>query len=97
MPTHEEFAEILKIGMAIANDKFADIERSICKGKRLAIENVLDWLKVCIQTAESDIGRGVDPKDVLDTTLRAMKAMRDVYEDKLSKGVKLISRENDAA
>jgi enamine deaminase RidA (YjgF/YER057c/UK114 family) len=94
MPTHEEFSEILKLGMALAKEKFADTEMAICKGKRLAIENVLDWLKVCISTARSDLERGVDCKSVLDTTMRAMESMRDVYEEKLSKGVRLISSES---
>lgn len=93
MPTHEEFAEILKIGLALAKENFADTEIAICKGKRLAIENVLDWLKVCVSTARGDIERGVDAKEVLETTLKAMETMRDVYEEKLSKNVKLISRE----
>ena len=41
---HTEYEKALEKGMTIAADHFAEIELAICKGKRLALENVLDWL-----------------------------------------------------
>ena len=91
--THEEYESAFNKGRAVAAEHFAEIEMAICKGKRLALEQVLDWLKVCLRTARGDIERGVPVQDVLDTTLSSMESMKDVYAEKLSAGVKLISRE----
>ena len=89
---HKEYQEVLKMGMAIAADQFSEIELAICKGKRLALENVLDWLTVCVNTARSDLEKSNDPAGVLETTLSSMDAMRSVYEKKLASDVKLISK-----
>ena len=78
--------------MTIAADHFAEIELAICKGKRLAIENVLDWLTVCVRTAKRDLERTNDPKSVLDTTIAAMEEMKQVYREKLASDVKLVSK-----
>lgn len=89
---HKEYQEVLKMGMAIAADQFSEIELAICKGKRLALENVLDWLTVCVETARRDLEKSNDPAGVLETTLSSMDAMRSVYEKKLASDVKLISK-----
>ena len=41
---HQECTAMLEKGMSIAREHFAEIELAICKGKRMALENVLDWL-----------------------------------------------------
>lgn len=89
---HKEYQEVLKMGMGIAADHFAETELAICKGKRLALENVLDWLTVCVETARKDLESSNDPAGVLATTLNSMDAMRAVYEKKLSSDVRLISK-----
>lgn len=89
---HKEYQEVLKMGMAIAADQFSEIEMAICKGKRLALENVLDWLTVCVNTARSDLEKSKDYAGVLETTLASMDAMRNVYKEKLASDVKLISK-----
>lgn len=89
---HKEYQEVLKMGMGIAADHFAETELAICKGKRLALENVLDWLTVCVETARKDLEKSNDPAGVLSTTLNSMDAMRAVYEKKLSSDVRLISK-----
>ena len=89
---HKEYQEVLKMGMGIAADHFAETELAICKGKRLALENVLDWLTVCVETARKDLEKSNDPAGVLSTTLNARDAMRAVYEKKLSSDVRLISK-----
>lgn len=89
---HKEYQEVLKMGMGIAADHFAETELAICKGKRLALENVLDWLTVCVETARKDLEKSNDPVGVLSTTLNSMDAMRAVYEKKLSSDVRLISK-----
>ena len=89
---HKEYQGVLQMGMAIAADQFSEIEMAICKGKRLALENVLDWLTVCVNTARRDLEKSNDPAGVLETTLGSMDAMRSVYEKKLASDVKLISK-----
>ena len=89
---HKEYEAALEKGMTIAADHFAETELAICKGKRLALENVLDWLTVCVKTARQDLASSNDHAGVLTTTLNAMDAMRAVYEKKLSSDVKLISK-----
>lgn len=89
---HKEYQEVLKMGMGIAADHFAETELAICKGKRLALENVLDWLTVCVETARKDLESSNDHAGVLSTTLNSMDAMRAVYEKKLSSDVRLISK-----
>ena len=89
---HKEYEAALEKGMTIAADHFAEIEMAICKGKRMAIENVLDWLTVCVRTAKRDLERTGDPKSVLDTTIAAMEEMKAVYRDKLASDVKLVSK-----
>ena len=41
---HNDYAATLEKGMAIAREHFAEIELAICKGKRMALENVLKRL-----------------------------------------------------
>lgn len=89
---HKEYQEVLEKGMTIAADHFAEIEMAICKGKRLAIENVLDWLTVCLRTARLDLERTGDAKSVLETTLASMENMKDVYREKLDSNIKLVSK-----
>lgn len=89
---HKEYQEVLEKGMTIAADHFAEIEMAICKGKRLAIENVLDWLTVCLRTARMDLERTGDAKSVLETTLASMENMKDVYREKLDSNIKLVSK-----
>lgn len=69
-----------------------EYEIAYCKGRRLALENVLDWLTVCVNTARRDLEKSNDPAGVLETTLASMDAMRSVYEKKLASDVKLISK-----
>lgn len=88
---HKEYEAALEKGMEIAADHFAEIEMAICKGKRLAIENVLDWLTVCVKTAKRDLERTNDPKSVLDTTIAAMEEMKAVYREKLASDIRLVS------
>lgn len=89
---HKEYQEVLKMGMAIAADQFSEIELAICKGKRLAIENVVDWLNVCVLSARKDLEKTGDAAGVLETTLNAMQFMKDEYSKKLASDVKLISK-----
>lgn len=89
---HKDYEAALEKGMTIAADHFAETELAICKGKRMALENVLDWLTVCVDTARKDLEKSHDPAGVLETTLNAMDAMRSVYDKKLSSDVKLISK-----
>lgn len=89
---HKDYEAALEKGMTIAADHFAETELAICKGKRMALENVLDWLTVCVDTARKDLEKSRDPAGVLETTLNAMDAMRSVYDKKLSSDVKLISK-----
>ena len=88
----KEYEAALEKGMTIAADHFAETELAICKGKRMALENVLDWLTVCVNTARKDLEKSHDPAGVLATTLNAMDAMRAVYEKKLASDVRLISK-----
>ena len=94
---HKEYEQALEKGMTIAADHFAEIELAICKGKRLALENVLDWLTVCTTTARADLDRSNDPVSVLETILNSMDAMRTVYKEKLESGIKLVSKSVTAA
>lgn len=89
---HKEYEAALEKGMEIAADHFAEIEMAICKGKRLAIENVLDWLTVCVRTAKRDLERTKDANGVLETTIAAMEEMKQVYRDKLASDVRLVSK-----
>ena len=89
---HKEYEAALEKGMAIATEHFAETELAICKGKRMALENVLDWLTVCVTTARKDLERTKDAEGVLETTLNSMDTMRSVYEKKLSSDVKLVSK-----
>lgn len=89
---YKEYEQALEKGMTLAADHFAEIEMAICKGKRLALETVLDWLTVCVGTARKDLQKSNDPAGVLDTTLNAMDAMRVVYTEKLSSDIKLVSK-----
>lgn len=92
---HKEYSETLDKGMAIAREHFAEIELAICKGKRLAIENFMDWLTVCVKTATKDLEKTGDARGVLDTTLASMNSMREVFKDKLSSNVRLVSKSVD--
>lgn len=89
---HKEYEAAFEKGMMVAADHFAETELAICKGKRMALENVLDWLTVCVNTARKDLEKSHDPAGVLETTLNAMDAMRAVYDKKLSSDVRLISK-----
>lgn len=89
---HKEYEAAFEKGMAVTTEHFAEIELAICKGKRMALENVLDWLTVCVTTARKDLERTKDADGVLETTLASMDAMRSVYEKKLSSDVKLVSK-----
>ena len=89
---HKEYEAALEKGMTIATEHFAEIELAICKGKRLAIENVLDWLTVCVRTAKRDLERTKDAAGVLSTTIAAMEEMKAVYRDKLASDIKLVSK-----
>lgn len=89
---HNECTAMLEKGMTIAREHFAEIELAICKGKRMALENVLDWLTVCVDTARKDLERSNDAAGVLETTLCSMENMRNVYAQKLSSDVKLVSK-----
>ena len=86
------FEASFKMGQSVARENFSDIEKALCRGKRTAIENFIDWLNVCEKTAQKDIDNGVDVKLVLDTTLNAMRAMRDEYSEKLRSAPMLISK-----
>lgn len=89
---HQECTAMLDKGMTIAREHFAEIELAICKGKRMALENVLDWLTVCVDTARKDLERSNDADGVLETTLCSMENMRNVYTQKLSSDVRLVSK-----
>ena len=89
--THEEYKSAFNEGRSVAAEHFKEIEMGICKGKRISLEQVVAWLKVCIRTAKSDRNRGVSDKDVLDTTLMAMESMRDVYSEQLASSITLVS------
>lgn len=89
------FEAAFKMGQSVARENFSDIEKALCRGKRTAIENFIDWLNVCEKTAQKDIDHNVDIKLVLDTTLNAMRAMRDEYSEKLKSAPMLISREGE--
>lgn len=93
METHEEFKSVLNMGRAIAKEHFAEIEMSICKGKRLFMKQIVSHLEVCLRTARKDLERGVSTESVLETTLGALESMKDVYTEELNEGVKLISKE----
>lgn len=89
---HNDYSATLDKGMAIAREHFAEIELAICKGKRMALENVLDWLTVCVDTARKDLVKSNDAAGVLETTLNSMEAMKNVYKEKLSSDIKLVSK-----
>ena len=89
---HNDYSATLDKGMAIAREHFAEIELAICKGKRMALENVLDWLTVCVDTARKDLDKSNDAAGVLETTLNSMDAMKNVYKEKLSSDIKLVSK-----
>lgn len=89
---HNDYSATLDKGMAIAREHFAEIELAMCKGKRMALENVLDWLTVCVETARKDLERTKDAAGILETTLSSMENMRNVYAQKLSSDVKLVSK-----
>ena len=89
---HKEYEAALEKGMEIAADHFAEIEMAICKGKRRAIENVLDWLTVCVRTAKRDLERTKNAEGVLETTIAAMEEMKQVYSDKLASDIRLVSK-----
>ena len=86
------FAEAFKMGQSVARENFSDIEKALCRGKRTAIENFIDWLSVCVKTARKDLEKGVNIRLVIDTTLNAMEAMKGEYEEKLKSAPMLISR-----
>ena len=89
---HHDYSATLDKGMALAREHFAEIELAICKGKRMALENVLDWLTVCVDTARKDLAKSNDAAGVLETTLNSMEAMKNVYKEKLSSDIKLVSK-----
>lgn len=89
---HNDYSATLDKGMAIAREHFAEIELAICKGKRMALENVLDGLTVCVDTARKDLVKSNDAAGVLETTLNSMEAMKNVYKEKLSSDIKLVSK-----
>lgn len=89
---HNDYSATLDKGMAIAREHFAEIELAICKGKRMALENVLDWLTVCVDTARKDLSKSNDAAGVLETTLNSMEAMKNVYKEKLSSDIRLVSK-----
>lgn len=89
---HKDYTATLDKGMTIAREHFAEIELAICKGKRMALENVLDWLTVCVNTARKDLENSNDASGVLKTTLNSMEAMKDVYTKKLESDVRLVSK-----
>lgn len=91
--THEEYKSAFNDGRSFAAEHFKEIEMGICKGKRIVLEQVVAWLKVCVRTANSDRARGISDKDVLDTTIGALESMRDVYAEQLASSITLVSNE----
>lgn len=89
---HNDYTATLEKGMAIARAHFAEIELAVCKGKRMALENVLDWLTVCVDTARKDLAKSNDAAGVLETVMTSMDSMKEVYTKKLSSDVKLVSK-----
>lgn len=89
--TPEEYKSAFNEGRSLAAELFKEIEMGICKGKRIALEQVVAWLKVCIRTANSDRNRNVSDKDVLDTTLKAMENMMNVHSEQLASSITLVS------
>ena len=87
------FEAAFKMGQSVARENFSDIEKALCRGKRTAIEGFIDWLSGCVKTARKDIDNNVDVHLVLQTTLNAMEAMKDEYDEKLKSAPMLISRD----
>ena len=93
MQNHEEVVEILKIGMSIAKEQFKENELFICKGRRLQMKDIINHLKVCVDSIKDDLERGVDARSVLDTTVNAMKNMIKALDDELAQAPNLISKD----
>ena len=87
------FESAFKMGQSVTKENFSDIEKALCRGKRTAIESFIDWLSVCVKTARKDLKNKVNVNLVLDTTINAMEAMKEEYEEKLKSAPMLISRE----
>lgn len=89
---HEEIVEILKIGMMIEKERFKEVELLICKGRQLQIKDFVTHMKVCVDSIDYDLERGVDPKDVLETTKNAMQNMIKAFTEELDRTPQLISK-----
>lgn len=92
---HEKIVEILKIGMMMEKERFKENELFICKGRQLQMKDFVNHLKVCVESIDYDINRGVDPKDVLETTKNAMLNLVKVFYDELKADPNLISKKLD--
>lgn len=92
---YEKIVEILKIGMMMEKERFKEVELFICKGRQLQIKDFVNHLKVCVDSIEYDVGRNVDPKDVLETTKNAMNNMIKAFTEELTNEPNLISKKID--
>ena len=89
---HEEVVEILKIGMMMEKERFKENELFICKGRQLQMKDFVNHLKVCVDSINYDLERGVKPEDVLDTTKNAMQNMIKAFTEELTNAPNLISK-----
>ena len=92
MQNHEEVVEILKIGMMMEKERFKEVELYICKGRQLQMKDFVNHLKVCVDSIDYDIARGVSSEDVLETTKNAMVNMIKAFTEELTNAPNLISK-----
>ena len=92
MQNHEEIIEILKIGMMMEKERFKEVELYICKGRQLQMKDFVNHLKVCVDSIDYDVARGVPKEDVLETTKNAMVNMIKAFTEELTNAPNLISK-----
>ena len=98
----EMMSEMAKMFLTIEKEHFKENELWICKGRRLQMTNIVNHMKICLQSIDKDIERKVSTESVLNTTIGAMKSLVDVCEEELRTNPNLIAgeieeRDNGAA
>ena len=91
----EMMAEMAKMFLTIEKEHFKENELWICKGRRLQMTNIVNHMKICLESIDKDINRNVPTDSVLNTTIGAMKSLVDVCEEELRNNPNLISGEID--
>ena len=89
----EMMSEMAKMFLTIEKEHFKENELWICKGRRLQMTNIVNHMKICLQSIDKDIERKVSTESVLNTTIGAMKSLVDVCEEELRTNPNLIAGE----